>query len=113
MMIETKIAVSRFAALAQATRLDVLRLLVKAGPTGKNAGDLAAAMGVPASTLSFHLKELQHAGLVDAERRGRQIIYRAKFEGINDLVRFLLEDCCRDDPAIGDAPLAPLTPHQC
>ncbi|MEM9421348.1 MAG: metalloregulator ArsR/SmtB family transcription factor [Pseudomonadota bacterium] len=97
---DTHAAADRFGALAQPTRLTVLRLLVKAGPQGLNAGALAASAEVPASTLSFHLKELQTAGLASSTRQGRQIIYRAHYDGLRDLIQFLLEDCCQSDPAI-------------
>ncbi len=97
---DTIVAATRFGALAQPTRLTVLRHLVKAGPQGQTAGRLAEVADVPASTLSFHLKELQMSGLVTAERQGRQIIYRAHYDGLRDLIQFLLEDCCQNDPAI-------------
>ena len=92
---ETKFAVAALAALAQDTRLAIFRLLVEAGPPGVPAGGIAAQLGIAAPTLSFHLKELARAGLVDAEAQGRFVVYRADFEAINSLVGFLTENCCR------------------
>ena len=92
---ETKVAVQRLAALAQDTRLAIFRLLVEAGPPGLAAGGIAAQLGIAAPTLSFHLKELLHARLVDAEPQGRFIVYRADFKAINGLVGYLTENCCR------------------
>lgn len=83
------------AALAQDTRLAIFRLLVEAGPPGMPAGGIAVRLGIAAPTLSFHLKELAHAGLVGAEPRGRFIVYRADFGAINALVGYLTENCCR------------------
>ncbi len=83
-------------AIAQETRLDLFRLLVEAGQAGRPAGALADSLGVPPATLSFHLKELLHAGLVTRERRGRSIWYAPDFEAIGGVVGYLLENCCRD-----------------
>jgi ArsR family transcriptional regulator len=93
-------AVSGFAALAQETRLRIVRHLVVAGPEGLAAGVVAERVEASASNVSFHLKELDRAGLVSARRRGRSIVYRAEFAAITDLVRFLLEDCCSGRPEI-------------
>jgi ArsR family transcriptional regulator, arsenate/arsenite/antimonite-responsive transcriptional repressor len=87
-------ALIAFAALAQDTRLGILRLLVVAGPDGLAAGTIAERMGVSASNVSFHLKELDRAGLIAARRDGRQIIYTAAWEGLSGLIRFLMDDCC-------------------
>ena len=92
-------ATATFGALSQETRLKVLRLLVKHGPKGAPAGTLSDALGIPHNTLSFHLAQLSHAGLVLSRREGRSIIYSADFETITDLIRFLVEDCCRADVA--------------
>jgi ArsR family transcriptional regulator, arsenate/arsenite/antimonite-responsive transcriptional repressor len=91
-------AVSAFAALAQDTRLRLVRLLVQAGPDGMAAGALGEAVGSPSSTLSFHLKELEHAGLVESRRQSRSIIYSASIQGLGDLIRFLTQDCCQGRP---------------
>ena len=92
---EKKDALAALAALAQETRLDVFRLLVRAGGDGLAAGAIGEAVGVPGATLSFHLKELKSAGVVDCRRDGRSLIYRADFGAMNDLLRFLTEHCCR------------------
>jgi ArsR family transcriptional regulator len=92
---ETKTAVNALAALAQDTRLAIFRLLVEAGPAGVPAGGIAAQLGIAGPTLSFHLKELAHAGLVAAAPQGRFIVYRADFNAMNALVGFLTENCCR------------------
>ncbi|HZC37720.1 MAG TPA: metalloregulator ArsR/SmtB family transcription factor [Sphingomicrobium sp.] len=93
-------ALSAFAALSQGTRLSILRLLVKAGPEGVAAGEVADEIGVSASNLSFHLKELQHAGLVEARREARSIIYSADYSVLRDLIGFLMKDCCGGRPEI-------------
>jgi DNA-binding transcriptional ArsR family regulator len=81
-------------ALAQATRLGAFRALVGAGPDGVAAGDLARALDVPPPTLSFHLRDLENAGLIASTREGRSIRYTADFEAMNSLVGFLTENCC-------------------
>ncbi|TCO81549.1 DNA-binding transcriptional ArsR family regulator [Plasticicumulans lactativorans] len=92
---EEKDVVRALAALAQAARLQVFRTLVVAGPEGLTPGAIAEALEVPASTLSFHLKELANAGLVTQEREGRYLIYRAAFERMNALLAYLTENCCQ------------------
>src|SRR5262245_28962822 len=87
-------AVLSLAALAQPMRLRVFRALVVAGPEGTTPGVLAEQLAVPAATLSFHLKELLHAGLVTQERQSRNLIYRADFEHMNGLLAYLVENCC-------------------
>ncbi len=82
------------AALAQAHRLKVFRLLVVAGPQGLTPGALAEALALPAATLSFHLKELANAGLVTQERISRHIVYRAAFDHMNAVLAFLTDNCC-------------------
>jgi DNA-binding transcriptional ArsR family regulator len=99
-------AIGGFGALAQETRLRILRLLVQAGPAGKAAGDLAQAVKVSPSNLSFHLKELEHAGLVVPRRAARSIIYAAAYGAIGDLIRFLMQDCCGGHPEICTPALA-------
>ena len=93
-------ALSAFAALSQDTRLSIVRLLVKAGPEGIAAGEVADEIGVSASNLSFHLKELQHAGLIEARREARSIIYSADYGVLRDLIGFLTKDCCGGRPEI-------------
>lgn len=95
---ETLEAVGALAALAQATRLSVFRLLVEAGPEGVSAGGIAAALGVAPATLSFHLKELSHAGLVHGRQEGRSMIYSADFERMAALMTFLTRNCCKGMP---------------
>lgn len=89
-----------FSALGQETRLEVLRALVRKGTGGIAAGDLADALGAPAPTMSFHLKELAAAGLILSRREGRSIVYAADYGGIRALVDFLMTDCCRGDPRL-------------
>ncbi|MDB5616902.1 metalloregulator ArsR/SmtB family transcription factor [Tardiphaga sp.] len=81
-------------ALAQSTRLDVFRLLVKHEPEGLAAGDIATALAVPQNTMSSHLAILSRAGLVIGERHGRSIVYRAALSHLGDVVNFLIADCC-------------------
>lgn len=87
-------AVQSLGALAQEHRLAAFRLLVQAGPDGMAAGALADALGIPASSLSFHLAQLRHAGLVSQRRAGRSIIYAADYAAMNGLLSFLTENCC-------------------
>ena len=94
---EIKDACTGFGALAQESRLAVLKQLVVAGPNGKAAGDLADKLGVPAPTMSFHLKELARAGLIQSRKQGRKVIYAADYGGLRDLIDFLLADCCGGD----------------
>lgn len=91
---ETATAITALSALAQATRLDVFRLLVKHEPRGIAAGDLARAVEVPQNTLSAHLAVLSRAGLVTGERNSRSIIYRANIPVFRELTLFLVQDCC-------------------
>lgn len=98
-------AIAAFAALAQPTRLDVFRRLVKAEPDGLPAGDIARQCAAPHNTMSAHLAVLERAQLVSSERRGRSIIYRARLERLRAVTMFLLEDCCGGRPEIC-APLA-------
>jgi ArsR family transcriptional regulator len=87
-------ALIAFGALSQETRLRILRVLVVAGEEGLAAGTIAERVGVSASNVSFHLKEIELAGLIRARRLGRSIIYTADHTTLSDLIRFLLEDCC-------------------
>lgn len=87
-------------AMSQETRLRIVRLLVKAGSKGLAAGEIAETAGVSPSNISFHLKGLEHAGLVAARREARSIIYSAEYEALSGLIRFLMEDCCSGNPTI-------------
>lgn len=91
---EINAATALFSALAHETRLDIFRLLVRAGCDGLAAGEIASALELPAATLSFHLKELKTAGAVTVTRRGRSLLYRPDFSVMGDLVRFLTAHCC-------------------
>lgn len=95
---ETRKAITALAALAQDSRLAVFRLLVKTGPAGMAATKIAEELGLPASSLSFHLKELTHAGLITPRPEGRFVIYSADFAAMNGLVAFLTESCCGGNP---------------
>jgi DNA-binding transcriptional ArsR family regulator len=95
---DTKQAIDALGALAQETRLQVFRLLVTAGPEGLPAGAIAAELGAPTSTLSFHLAYLSRAGLVVSQRESRSIIYSANFDGMRGLLDFLTMDCCKARP---------------
>ncbi len=102
---EEHAVVRSLAALAQPVRLQVFRALVVAGERGMNPGTMSEGLGVPAATLSFHLKELSHAGLVTQERDGRRLIYRAAYDHMQALLGYLTENCCQ-----GSACLAPPAP---
>lgn len=97
---ESNEAVRSLAALAQPVRLQVFRALVVAGPEGLTPGALVDAIGVPATSLSFHLKELTHSGLVSQERQGRNLIYRAAFDRMNALLGYLTENCCQGEACL-------------
>jgi DNA-binding transcriptional ArsR family regulator len=96
-------AVHSLGALAHPVRLDVFRALVVAGPEGVTPGVFMERLGVPSATLSFHLKELSNAGLVEQERAGRNVIYRAAYPRMDALIGFLTENCCQGLPASADA----------
>jgi DNA-binding transcriptional ArsR family regulator len=98
---ENKHAVLALAALAQESRLAAFRLLVQAGPQGLAASRIAEALGMPPSSLSFHLKELSNANLIVPRQEGRFVIYAAQFDTMNALLGFLTENCC------GGAPCSP------
>lgn len=93
-------ALSAFGALSQETRLRILRMLVVAGPQGLSAGAIADQAAVAASNVSFHMKELERAGLAAARRDARSIIYSADYDALSGLIRFLMEDCCSGHPEI-------------
>lgn len=90
-------AATAFTALGQATRLELLRALLAAGPAGMPAGDIAERLGLPASTLSFHLRALEQAGLIAASRHGRSLVYAAEMGRLTGLLAFLAETCCGAD----------------
>jgi DNA-binding transcriptional ArsR family regulator len=104
-LMESPSAVAALSALAHPGRLEVFRLLVRAGPTGIAAGEIARATGSLANTLSANLSLLAGAGLIRSRREGRSIIYAADYERMRELLAFLIEDCCGGNPEIC-APLA-------
>jgi ArsR family transcriptional regulator len=87
-------AVTALSALAQDNRLEAYRLLVQAGPEGLAAGEVAARLGLPPNTLTFHFDRLRQAGLISVRRNGRSMIYAARFETMNALLAYLTENCC-------------------
>jgi DNA-binding transcriptional ArsR family regulator len=97
---ETTDAVTALAALAQDNRLDVFRLLVRAGPEGMPAGSVASELKLAPNTLTFHFDRLRQAGLVTVRREGRSMIYAARFEVMNALIAFLTENCCGGAPEL-------------
>jgi DNA-binding transcriptional ArsR family regulator len=99
-------AIAAFAALSQETRLAIVRRLVQAGPDGMPAGAVAKWAKVSASNVSFHLKELEHAGLIEPRRDARSIIYSANYEALRGLIAFLMKDCCGGRPEICAPPPA-------
>ncbi len=99
-MKKTKV-VTALAALAQDNRLEVFRLLVRAGPDGMPAGEIAAKLDITASNLTFHFDRLRHAGLISVRREGRSMIYAARYETMNALIGYLTDNCC------GGVPCAP------
>lgn len=106
-------ALLSFSALSQPTRLRILRHLVVAGEAGLAAGAIGAALGdASSSRLSFHLAQLEQAGLVTAQRQGRSIIYRAHYPALSGLLTFLMRDCCQNHPAVC-GPLADMPPAPC
>ena len=94
---EIESAVEALAALAQESRLSIFRLLVQAGKEGVAAGALGEELSIPAATLSFHLKTLTHAGLIQSRTEGRFVIYSANFGEMNKLIAYLTEHCCAGD----------------
>jgi DNA-binding transcriptional ArsR family regulator len=98
--VDERQALIAFGALSQETRLRLLRFLVIAGPDGIAAGILAEKVEVSPSNVSFHLKELERAGLVTTRRDARSIVYSAEYEALSGLIRFLMEDCCSGLPEI-------------
>src|SRR5258707_9432424 len=107
---ESENAIKALAALAQSTRLDVFRLLVKYAPEGLAAGDIARALAVPQNTMSSHLGVLSRAGLVSARRFSRSIVYRADLAHLQAVMLFMLRDCCDGRPEICAPLVESLTP---
>lgn len=107
---ESEQAILAFAALAQSTRLDVFRLLIKHEPHGLPAGEVARRLVVPHNTMSTHLAVLSRAGLIDAERQSRTIIYRARLSAVSELASFLVQNCCAGRPEVCAPLLAELSP---
>ena len=107
---ESENAILALAALAQSTRLDVFKLLVKGEPDGLAAGEIARALAVPQNTMSSHLSILSRAGLVSAQRFGRSIVYRADLTRLQAVVLFMLRDCCDGRPEICAPLIENLTP---
>jgi ArsR family transcriptional regulator len=90
----SKSAVLLLSSIAQEARLEIFRRLVQAGSEGLSAGVIGEALNIPSSTLSFHLKELSHAGLIHARQKSRYIYYSANYEAMNELLAYLTENCC-------------------
>ena len=107
---ETEASILTLAALAQSTRLEAFRLLVRHEPAGLPAGEVANHLAIPANTLSSHLGVLSRAGLIRSERRSRLIIYRADLDRLRDMILFLLKDCCGGRAELCEPLLAELTP---
>ncbi len=93
-------AIAALGALAQDTRLDIFRLLVERGPEGMPAGEIGERLKQPSPTLSFHLNQLRHAGLITSRRESRSIIYRANFNTMSGLMSYLTEKCCAGRPEL-------------
>jgi arsenate reductase len=93
-------ALTALTSLAQETRLTAFRYLLDAHPRARQAGDIARHCSVPHNTMSTHLAQLERAGLIDSERQGRAVFYRADVEGFRSLVAFLAHDCCNGRPEI-------------
>jgi DNA-binding transcriptional ArsR family regulator len=94
---EKSAALPALAALAQETRLDIFRMLVQTGTDGLPAGQIGERLGLPSATLSFHLNQLKHAGLITFRREGRSLIYAAEYAAMNELLAYLTENCCQGD----------------
>ncbi len=106
-------ALNALAALAQETRLRIVRLLVTAGPDGMPAGAIGGALEAASSRLSFHLTHLEQAGLIQSRREGRSIRYMATYGSLSDLIAFLMRDCCQGRPEVCAPAVAALTACAC
>jgi len=95
---EDKHVIKALIALAQTNRLHIFRSLVVKGPDGLTPAVIAEQLGIPANTLSFHLKELMHADLITQERSGRNLIYRAQYDRMNAVLTYLSQNCCQGEP---------------
>ncbi len=107
---DNELAVRCFSALGHPRRLEVLRLLIRHGPGGLNAGDIARAFGQPGSTMSAHLRILSDAGLISSERKGREIYFAPDMDRLRGLVLFLVADCCGGEAVKCEPLLAELLP---
>ena len=107
---ESTFAIVALASLAQATRLDVFRLLVRHEPDGLAAGEIARQLDVPQNTMSSHLATLSRAGLVTSDRHSRSIVYRADIDALRELTLFLVKDCCAGSTQLCAPLIAELTP---
>lgn len=107
---KNEVAITALAALAQSTRLDTFRLLVKHEPNGVAAGELARMLDVPQNTMSAHLSTLSRAGLIKSERKSRSIIYRADLDAFRVLAVFMIKDCCGGSEELCAPLIASLTP---
>jgi len=99
---EPQAVIQALAALAQASRLQIFRSLVQAGPEGLTPGALGEHLSIAPNTLSFHLKELVNANLVSQERSGRHLHYRARFDQMNAVLAYLTDNCCQGQPCLSD-----------
>jgi ArsR family transcriptional regulator len=104
---KTTQAVKALAALAQDTRLAIYRLLVQQGPDGLSAGTIAQRLDLPAATLSFHLKELANAGMLEARQDGRFVFYSANYNQMNGLLGYLTENCCQGQGCTTESAIQP------
>jgi DNA-binding transcriptional ArsR family regulator len=109
---EKQNVIDALAALAQETRLDIFRALVQQGSSGLAAGAIAGQLDIPSPTLSFHLQQLKHAGLITSERKGTQIRYAANYDAMNGVLGYLTANCCQGSEE-GCEPVAVCTPGCC
>jgi len=106
-------ALNAFSALSQETRLQIVRLLVKAGPDGLAAGVIGETVGASSSKASFHLSHLEQAGLITSRRASRSILYSAAYPALAGLVGFLMRDCCQGHPEVCEPAMAALAACTC